>query len=83
MGIAGFTSRLESYGERVILGRHRAVPHSGAIVDGPGLAHHVLREHRRRLTSDANIVETEETYENLAIATIEWLNNLSSFGFIM
>lgn len=74
MGIQRFASRLNAYSHPVLL--DHSMESRLAIVDGPGLVHHIY--YRLCDTSKATV-----GYSSCAEEIVAWLDTLTSFGFKM
>lgn len=74
MGIPRLASRLSAYSRPVVL--NEATSSRIAVVDGPGLVHHVYYRLCDKLKGPVG-------YDDCAKATIAWLDTLKSFGFAM
>lgn len=74
MGIARFASRLSTYSQPVLL--NDALQSRIAIIDGPGLVHHIYYRLCDKLKAPVG-------YDDCAKETVVWLNTLRSFGFAM
>lgn len=74
MGIPRFASRLSAYSHPVVL--KQSLQPRIAIIDGPGLVHHVYYRLCDKLKAPVG-------YSDCAKATITWLDTLKSLGFEM
>lgn len=54
-----------------------------AIIDGPGLAHHIYYGLCENSPSSSSSTSTVITYGDCVHATIEWLDQLQGYGFRM
>lgn len=54
-----------------------------AIIDGPGLAHHIYHGLCENSSSSSSSASTVITYGDCVHATIEWLDQLQGYGFRM
>lgn len=54
-----------------------------AIIDGPGLAHHIYYRLCEDSSSSSSSTSTVITYGDCVHATIEWLDQLQGYGFRM
>lgn len=54
-----------------------------AIIDGPGLAHHIYHGLCENSSSSSSSTSTVITYGDCVHATIEWLDQLQGYGFRM
>ena len=86
MGIPGFASRMQTYAVPKEISPTKAERSEGhtitAIVDGPALAHHLLRKIKDDGLADATIV-THCDYAELGRAAVRFLDLLTSYGFIV
>ena len=80
MGIPRLSARLRSYATTKVVGRSGStVSHSVAIIDGPGLAHYIYY----RILDDPDATLADVTYAVCVEATVQWLDALRSFGFVV
>lgn len=71
MGIRGLTSTLRPFAERSELSGR-------VVVDGPGLAYHIL--HVARVQNAVSTTLEDPSYASLGSAAVQWLDTLQSYG---
>jgi hypothetical protein len=85
MGIPGLTHHLRPYGGHTSIPQSKAKADSSyqtpAVIDGPSLAHALLRSGKYKLRKEDLIPRYD--YEAIGKAAVSWLNWLRSYGFEM
>ncbi len=83
MGIQGLATQLRKYGRyrSILRSEAGAGDRIAAVIDGPSLAHSILRVTTCKLAKDG-IVPLYD-YDVLGKAAVAWLDRLRAYGFNM
>ena len=81
MGIARFSSRVRDHGSITTIGRKGDQRNDLAIIDGPSLAHALLKHIPTTSGNRHDSILPQYSYAAAGKAAIDWLESLEDHGF--